>query len=90
MDCVCVCVCVCVTQGQKWTSDPLTKQSKPSLGKSSSKLFFVSRLRGKKHKAGGSSKVLQDTSNTQDASLQPTQGPHKVGPACSPHRAHTR
>ncbi|XP_062336533.1 G-protein-signaling modulator 2 isoform X1 [Osmerus eperlanus] len=63
--------------GQTWTSDPLTKQSKPSLGKSSSKLFFVSRLRGKKHKAGGSNKVLQDTSNTQDASLQPTQGPHK-------------
>uniref|UniRef100_A0A674A9F7 G protein signaling modulator 2 n=1 Tax=Salmo trutta TaxID=8032 RepID=A0A674A9F7_SALTR len=49
---------------QKWNSDILTKQSKPTLAKSSSKLFFVSRLRGKKHKAGGSSKVLQDTSNT--------------------------
>ncbi|KAA8587298.1 hypothetical protein FQN60_016160 [Etheostoma spectabile] len=63
--------------GQKWNSDILTKQSKPSLAKSSSKLFFVSRLRGKKHKAGGSSKVLQDTSNTLDASQPATQGPQK-------------
>ncbi|XP_055722082.1 G-protein-signaling modulator 2-like isoform X1 [Salvelinus fontinalis] len=59
---------------QKWTSDILTKQSKPTLAKSSSKLFFVSRLRSKKHKAGGSSKVLQDTSNT---SQTPAQGPQK-------------
>uniref|UniRef100_A0AAQ5YDS1 G protein signaling modulator 2 n=1 Tax=Amphiprion ocellaris TaxID=80972 RepID=A0AAQ5YDS1_AMPOC len=58
-----------------WNSDILTKQSKPSLAKSSSKLFFVSRLRGKKYKAGGSSKVLQDTSNTLDTSrTQPPDG----------------
>ncbi|KAM3865609.1 G-protein-signaling modulator 2 [Diretmus argenteus] len=63
--------------GQKWNSDILTKQSKPTLAKTSSKLFFVSRLRGKKHKAGGSSKVLQDTSNTLDTSQTPAQGPQK-------------
>uniref|UniRef100_A0A8C9X2C1 G-protein-signaling modulator 2-like n=1 Tax=Sander lucioperca TaxID=283035 RepID=A0A8C9X2C1_SANLU len=60
-----------------WNSDILTKQSKPSLAKSSSKLFFVNRLRGKKYKAGGSSKVLQDTSNTLDTSQTATQGPQK-------------
>lgn len=65
-------------KGQKWNSDILTKQSKPSLVKSSSKLFFVSRLRGKKYKTGGSSKVLQDTSNTLESSQTPTQGPQKV------------
>ncbi|XP_020318374.1 G-protein-signaling modulator 2 isoform X1 [Oncorhynchus kisutch] len=59
---------------QKWTSDILTKQSKPTLAKSSSKLFFISRLRGKKTRAVGSSKVLQDTSNT---SQNPAQGPQK-------------
>uniref|UniRef100_A0A4W5MZZ6 G protein signaling modulator 2 n=1 Tax=Hucho hucho TaxID=62062 RepID=A0A4W5MZZ6_9TELE len=59
---------------QKWNSDILTKQSKPTLAKSSSKLFFISRLRGKKHRAGGSSKVLQDTSNTPQT---PAQGPQK-------------
>uniref|UniRef100_A0A8D3DK67 G-protein-signaling modulator 2 n=2 Tax=Scophthalmus maximus TaxID=52904 RepID=A0A8D3DK67_SCOMX len=64
--------------GQKWNSDILTKQSKPSLAKSTSKLFFVNRLRGKKYKAGGSSKVLQDTSNTLDTSQTPAQGPQKV------------
>ncbi|KAF0047031.1 hypothetical protein F2P81_000664 [Scophthalmus maximus] len=63
--------------GQKWNSDILTKQSKPSLAKSTSKLFFVNRLRGKKYKAGGSSKVLQDTSNTLDTSQMPAQGPQK-------------
>ncbi|KAM6918937.1 G-protein-signaling modulator 2 isoform 1-T1 [Xenentodon cancila] len=63
--------------GQKWSSDILAKQSKPSLTKSSSKLFFVSRLRGKKYKTGGSSKVLQDTSNTLDTSQTPAQGPQK-------------
>ncbi|XP_014872536.1 G-protein-signaling modulator 2 isoform X1 [Poecilia latipinna] len=63
--------------GQKWSSDILTKQSKPSLAKSSSKLFFVSRLRGKKYKIGGSTKVLQDTSNTLDTSQTSTQGPQK-------------
>lgn len=65
-------------KGQKWNSDILTKQSKPSLVKSSSKLFFVNRLRGKKYKTGGSSKVLQDTSNTLESSQAPTQGPQKV------------
>uniref|UniRef100_A0A3B3Y7T6 G protein signaling modulator 2 n=1 Tax=Poecilia mexicana TaxID=48701 RepID=A0A3B3Y7T6_9TELE len=60
-----------------WSSDILTKQSKPSLAKSSSKLFFVSRLRGKKYKIGGSTKVLQDTSNTLDTSQTSTQGPQK-------------
>lgn len=65
-------------KGQKWNSDILTKQSKPSLVKSSSKLFFVSRLRGKKYKTGGSSKVLQDTSNTLETSQTPAQGPQKV------------
>uniref|UniRef100_A0A3B4AYB5 G protein signaling modulator 2 n=1 Tax=Periophthalmus magnuspinnatus TaxID=409849 RepID=A0A3B4AYB5_9GOBI len=54
--------------GQKWNSDILTKPSKQSLGKGSSKLFFVNRLRGKKYKSGGSSKILQDTSNTLDTS----------------------
>lgn len=49
--------------GQKWGSEVLCKQSKPTLSKSSSKLFFVNRLRGKKSK-NGSTKVLQDTSNT--------------------------
>ncbi|TNN67814.1 G-protein-signaling modulator 2 [Liparis tanakae] len=63
--------------GQKWSGDLLTKQSKPSMAKSSSKLFFVSRLRGKKYKAAGSSKVLQDTSNTLDASQTAAQGPQK-------------
>lgn len=61
-------------KGQKWSSDILANQSKPSLAKSSSKLFFVSRLRGKKYKFGGSTKVLQDTSNT----LETTPGPQKV------------
>ncbi|XP_034559307.1 G-protein-signaling modulator 2 isoform X2 [Notolabrus celidotus] len=63
--------------GQKWNSDILTKQSKPSLAKASSKLFFVNRLRWKKYKTGGSSKVLQDTSNTLDSSQMPAQGPQK-------------
>ncbi|NP_956732.1 G-protein-signaling modulator 2 [Danio rerio] len=54
--------------GQKWTSDILFKQSKYSLAKSSSKLSFVNRFRGKKHKLqSSSSKILQDTSNTRDA-----------------------
>lgn len=68
----------CVLKGQKWNSDILTKQSKPSLAKTSSKLFFVNRLRGKKYKTGGSTKVLQDTSNTLDTSQTPAQGPQKV------------
>ncbi|KAJ8011600.1 hypothetical protein DPEC_G00059940 [Dallia pectoralis] len=60
--------------GQKWSSDILTQQSKPVLAKTSSKLSFVSRLRSKKHKTGSSSKVLQDTSNTPHT---PAQGPQK-------------
>ncbi|CAL8367721.1 unnamed protein product [Boreogadus saida] len=64
--------------GQKWNSEILTKQSKPSLAKASSKLFFVGRLRSKKHKAGGSTtKVLQDTSNTLDPSQTAPPGPQK-------------
>uniref|UniRef100_A0A3P8NB99 G protein signaling modulator 2 n=1 Tax=Astatotilapia calliptera TaxID=8154 RepID=A0A3P8NB99_ASTCA len=66
-------------KGQKWNSDILTKQSKPSLAKSSSKLFFVGRLRGKKCKSGGSSKVLQDTSNTLDTSQPPRLSPDMLG-----------
>ncbi|XP_051943150.1 G-protein-signaling modulator 2 isoform X2 [Hippocampus zosterae] len=63
---------------QKWSSDILSKQSKPALIKSSSKLFFVNRLRGKKFKAGGgSSKVLQDASNTLDSGNVPPHGAHK-------------
>ncbi|XP_026061536.1 G-protein-signaling modulator 2 isoform X1 [Carassius auratus] len=54
--------------GQKWTSDILFKQSRSSLAKSSSKLSFVNRFRGKKHKLqSSSSKILQDTSNTREA-----------------------
>ncbi|XP_034040018.1 G-protein-signaling modulator 2 isoform X1 [Thalassophryne amazonica] len=62
--------------GQKWNSDMLSKQSKPSLVKSSSKLFFVSRLRGKKCKSSNS-KILQDTSNTLDTSQTSSQGVQK-------------
>lgn len=62
---------------QKWNSDILAKQSKTSLTKGSSKLFFVNRLRGKKYKSGSSSKVLQDTSNTLDTSQANVQGPQK-------------
>lgn len=65
-------------KGQKRSSDILTKQSKPSLAKSSTKLFFVSRLRGKKYKTSGSSKVLQDASNTLDTSQGAAQVPQKV------------
>ncbi|KAJ0058800.1 hypothetical protein NL108_000512, partial [Boleophthalmus pectinirostris] len=65
-------------KSNKWNSDILTKPSKPSLAKGSSKLFFVNRLRGKKYKSGGSSKVLQDTSNTLDTSQTNVQGPQKV------------
>lgn len=61
--------------GQKWSSDILTKPTKPSLGKSSSRLFFVNRFRAKKHK-GSSTKVLQDSSNTQDNTQQGT-APHQ-------------
>ncbi|XP_077412081.1 G-protein-signaling modulator 2 isoform X4 [Vanacampus margaritifer] len=64
--------------GPKWSSDILSKQSKPNLAKTSSKLFFVSRLRGKKLKAGaGSGKVLQDASNTLDSGHAPSLGAHK-------------
>ncbi|XP_066547964.1 G-protein-signaling modulator 2 isoform X2 [Amia ocellicauda] len=57
--------------GQNWKSEILIKQQKPILAKSSSKLFFVNRLRGKKHKnSSASTKVLQDTSNTLDSSEQ--------------------
>ncbi|XP_078074324.1 G-protein-signaling modulator 2 isoform X1 [Mustelus asterias] len=49
---------------QNWNSDILVKQ-KPALWKSSAKLLFVNRFRGKKHKSNNSSaKVLKDTSNS--------------------------
>ncbi|XP_039590954.1 G-protein-signaling modulator 2 isoform X2 [Polypterus senegalus] len=52
---------------QSWNSELLTKQHKPLLSKSSTKLFFVNRLKGKKIKNNGSStKVLQDSSNSMD------------------------
>ncbi|XP_028666909.1 G-protein-signaling modulator 2 isoform X2 [Erpetoichthys calabaricus] len=52
---------------QNWNSELLTKQHKPLLSKSSTKLFFVNRLKGKKFKNNGSStKVLQDSSNSMD------------------------
>ncbi|KAI7809491.1 G-protein-signaling modulator 2 [Triplophysa rosa] len=52
---------------QKWTSDILFKQPKSTLAKSSSRLSFVNRFRGKKHKLqSSSSKILQDTSNTRE------------------------
>ncbi|NXY85068.1 GPSM2 protein, partial [Alcedo cyanopectus] len=47
---------------QNWNSEILGKQ-KPLVAKASAKLHFVSRLKGKKHKPGSTSKVLQDTSN---------------------------
>ncbi|XP_077580830.1 G-protein-signaling modulator 2 isoform X2 [Stigmatopora nigra] len=70
--------------GPKWSSDILSKPSKGPLSKSSSsKLFFVSRLRGKKFKSSaGSTKVLQDTSNTMDAAHAPSHkrpGPDTLG-----------
>ncbi|XP_077370282.1 G-protein-signaling modulator 2 isoform X2 [Festucalex cinctus] len=69
-----------INNGPKWSSDILSKQSKPDLTKTSSKLFFVSRLRGKKFKS--SAKVLQDASNTLDGGLAPSHkrsGPDALG-----------
>ncbi|XP_067846707.1 G-protein-signaling modulator 2 isoform X1 [Heptranchias perlo] len=49
---------------QNWNSEILVKQ-KPALWKPSTKLLFVNRFRGKKHKNNNSSaKVLKDTSNS--------------------------
>ncbi|KAJ8390472.1 hypothetical protein AAFF_G00104070 [Aldrovandia affinis] len=63
--------------GKKWSSDTLTKPSKPALSKTSSKLSFVSRFRSKKQKnASSSAKVLQDSSNTMDAQAE-GQAPQK-------------
>ncbi|KAJ1170962.1 hypothetical protein NDU88_002833 [Pleurodeles waltl] len=50
-----------------WNSQILTKQ-KALLAKPSSKLIFVNRLKGRKFKSSSSTKVLQDTSNTNDNS----------------------
>ncbi|XP_023662281.1 G-protein-signaling modulator 2-like isoform X1 [Paramormyrops kingsleyae] len=62
----------------KWSSDILTKPSKPTLAKASSRLFFVNRFRSKKHKNhSSSSKVLQDTSNTLPQSETDVQDPQK-------------
>ncbi|KAM8931078.1 G-protein-signaling modulator 2 [Pelodytes ibericus] len=52
---------------QNWNSEILAKQ-KAMLSKPSAKLMFVNRLKGKKLKNITSSKVLQDTSNSSDAS----------------------
>ncbi|KAJ8376166.1 hypothetical protein SKAU_G00067460 [Synaphobranchus kaupii] len=50
---------------QNWNNDILTKQPKSSLAKTSSKLFFINRLRGKKNKSSDPSRsIVQDTSNT--------------------------
>ncbi|XP_030629022.1 G-protein-signaling modulator 2 [Chanos chanos] len=58
----------------RWSSDVISKQSKPTMTRSSSKLFFMNRFRGKKHKLNGSTKVVQDTSNTQETpQVQPAQ-----------------
>lgn len=66
-----------VSQAQKWTSDILFKQPKSTLAKSSTRLSFVNRLRGKKHKLqSSSSKVLQDTSNTRETPQNKVQKPH--------------
>ncbi|XP_061097534.1 G-protein-signaling modulator 2 isoform X2 [Conger conger] len=63
--------------GPKWSSDILSKPSKPTLSKTSSKLSFVNRFRSRKQKnAGSSAKVLQDSSNTLDSQAE-TQGPQK-------------
>ncbi|XP_067893692.1 G-protein-signaling modulator 2 isoform X2 [Heterodontus francisci] len=49
---------------QNWNSEIFVKQ-KPALWKPSTKLLFVNRFRGKKHKSSNSSaKVLKDTSNS--------------------------
>ncbi|XP_064188147.1 G-protein-signaling modulator 2-like isoform X2 [Anguilla rostrata] len=51
--------------GQNWNNDILTKQPKSSLAKTSSKLFFINRLRGKKNKSSDPSRnVVQDTGST--------------------------
>ncbi|XP_036377059.1 G-protein-signaling modulator 2-like isoform X2 [Megalops cyprinoides] len=61
--------------GQNWTNDMLSKQPKPTLAKTSSKLFFINRFRGKKNKNNGSStKILQDTSNVPEVEVH---GPEK-------------
>ncbi|KAG1933486.1 G-protein-signaling modulator [Pimephales promelas] len=66
--------------GQKWTSDILFKQSKSTMAKSSSKLSFVNRFRGKKHKLqSSSSKILQDTSNTREAPQNKTGSTDMLG-----------
>ncbi|KAG9338410.1 hypothetical protein AGOR_G00239750 [Albula goreensis] len=62
--------------GQKWSSEILTKPAKPTLSKTSSKLSFVSRFRSKKHKSTSSAKVLQDSSNTIDSQAEGL-GPQK-------------
>ncbi|XP_055498406.1 G-protein-signaling modulator 2-like isoform X1 [Leucoraja erinacea] len=51
-------------KGQSWKSETHTKQ-KPTLWKQSTKLLFINRFRGKKHKSNSSSaNVLKDTSNS--------------------------
>ncbi|XP_043941998.1 G-protein-signaling modulator 2 isoform X2 [Protopterus annectens] len=53
-------------KAHNWNSEILVKQ-KPLIGKPSTKLLFVNRLKGKKHKTSSTStKVLQDRSNSND------------------------
>ncbi|NWS29659.1 GPSM2 protein, partial [Polioptila caerulea] len=55
-----------------WNSEILAKQ-KPLVAKTSAKLHFVNRLKGKKYKNGTTSKVLQDASNSIDHRLPNSQ-----------------
>uniref|UniRef100_A0A8D2NAM8 G protein signaling modulator 2 n=1 Tax=Zonotrichia albicollis TaxID=44394 RepID=A0A8D2NAM8_ZONAL len=55
-----------------WNSEILVKQ-KPLVAKTSAKLHFVNRLKGKKYKNGTTSKVLQDASNSIDHRLPNSQ-----------------
>uniref|UniRef100_A0A8D0ERG9 G-protein-signaling modulator 2 n=1 Tax=Strix occidentalis caurina TaxID=311401 RepID=A0A8D0ERG9_STROC len=57
---------------QNWNSEILAKQ-KPLVAKTSAKLHFVNRLKGKKYKNGTTSKVLQDASNSIDHRLPNSQ-----------------
>ncbi|XP_078524421.1 G-protein-signaling modulator 2 isoform X2 [Lissotriton helveticus] len=66
-----------------WNSQILNKQ-KALLAKPSAKLIFVNRLKGRKFKSSSSTKILQDTSNSNDSSnrvpgLQKKASPDAIG-----------
>lgn len=66
-----------------WNSQILSKQ-KALLAKPSAKLIFVNRLKGRKFKSSSSTKILQDTSNSNDSSnrvpgLQKKASPDAIG-----------